>query len=189
MPRRLDYGSRGDWVLESLCQVIARGGLRALSVRAVAKEMDLSPSSLLHQFTDQARLFRVAAARIGSARMDHVSYRSTDEGVLAFVPRSEHELEQARVWVAFQELARTDADIGSVVAHLRGKQREVLARIGRDVLDESGVDALAALVEGVVAAMLLTEDPLTAERARAALLSCSRALGLRAEAPRVTSAS
>ena len=189
MPRRLDYGSRGDWVLESLCQVISRGGLRALSVRAVAKEMDLSPSSLLHQFTDQSRLFRVAAARIGNARLTQVSYRSIEEGLLAFVPRTEHELEQARASVAFQELARTDADIGSVVTDLRNQQRELLERIGRGVLDESGVDALAALIEGVLAAMLLTDSPLTAERARAAVVSYAQVLGLPAEAPPFTSAS
>lgn len=178
MPRLLDYGDRGDLVIDGVCGVIRRKGLPGLSLRAVAAEVGISPSTLLHQFTDRGRLLHVAAGRVGAARNRYLSFRAQHDGLHAFIPVSELELERARVCLAFGELARSDSDLGAVVAGLRAEQRDVLDWMTGRALDEPVLDALLGLVDGVLAAMFLTEDPLTAERARAALTTCAHALRL-----------
>jgi len=178
MPRRIDYGDRGDFVIEAVCRVIRRAGLPGLSLRAVAAEVGVSPSTLLHQFTDRARLVRVAAARVGAARNRYISCRAQHDGLLAFVPVSETEVERARVCVAFAELARSEPDLGPVVAAVKREERDILDWLTERSLDEPRIDVLAGIVDGVVAAMFVTEDAWTHERAEAALMDCARGLGL-----------
>ncbi len=178
VPRKIDYADRGDLIVDSVCRVIRRGGLPALSLRAVAGEIGMSPSSLLHQFDNRARLLSVSAGRVGAARVRLATWRCHNRGPVGLLPLRQDELERARVWLAFVELARCEEAVAEVVAHVRGEERQILVR-------STGLDAgapelvvLAALVEGLLSAMTATLDPLPLERAERALALHLRHTGL-----------
>jgi AcrR family transcriptional regulator len=189
MPRVFDPRVRGDMAVEAVCSVILNGGLPALSVRAVAGEIGMSASSLMYQFTDRARLLRVVALKVGHARLNFIGHAARYDGLLAFIPDREEQVINARVWLAFVELGRSDAGLGPSIASLRRQERELLEYLVDDELDGAGLDALGGVVDGLVAAMFAPEDPLPTDRAKAALAGYLRAVGLPAPEGPLTSAS
>ena len=169
MPRRIDYSDRGDFVTGAVERLIMQRGLGALSMRAVAEECELAPSTILHQYTNRARLLQVTAVKTAAARLRWMDYRAWTDGALAFLPDTERQVELTRIWLAFVELGRSADDIGEIVEHWRGQEREVLARVAGSEIGEAALDALVAVVEGLVGAMFATRGPLEVGRARSAL--------------------
>lgn len=170
MPRLLEPHSRTEAVLHGARRVIAERGLTGFTLRAIAAESGISPSALSHQFTDRDRLVRTVVALLGRDRSADIGRRSWREGALAFLPTEGH-LMDARVWLACCELGRSEHQVGEVVARVRQDERELLDALTDHVLDATGLDVLAAVVEGLVAAVCAPEQPLALARARAALHS------------------
>lgn len=168
VPRLIDPIARGETIAQAASRVIVAGGLPALTLRAVAAEARISPASLVHQFTDRARLMSTLCVLRGTDRLFDISRRTLSEGALAFIPTNDTVLDD-RVWLAWCELGRSDAAIGEIVAEIRRDERDMLdAVLGRS-LDEPGLDALMAAIDGLVGAVCLGNEPLPLERARVAL--------------------
>ena len=64
MPRTLDAAARDKAVIEAAWQVIAREGITALTVRRVAAQAGLAPSSLRYTFPTQAVVREKALAAV-----------------------------------------------------------------------------------------------------------------------------
>ena len=173
VPRLIDPVSRGDTIAEAAWRVIVAGGIPALTLRAVAAEARISPASLVHQFTDRARLMTTLCVRHGHDRLDTISRRTLAEGAFAFLPTGDT-VSDERVWLAWCELGRSDPPIGEAVAAVRREERDMLDVVLRRSLDEPGLDALRAVIDGLVVAMCSGDEPVSSERAKAALARALR---------------
>lgn len=181
MPYKVDFRSRGDSIIDALCQLLLRGGVPALSLRAVAAEIEMSASSILHQFGDRARLLHVATVRTGSKRLHDIEWFAVRSGPGAFLPATQAELDRDRVWLALGELARTHQGLGEVIAHLREEQGRILALATGLEVGAPELVALSALIDGLVAAMVTGVPPLSLDQARKALGSHLLMVGLARE--------
>ena len=169
MPRLLEPGGHAPAVRGAARRLIAKRGLPGLSLRAIAGEAGIAPATLVHQFTHRTRLWGYLVA---CAKRDlvHATWaRSHSEGVLAFLPATEEDLVDVRVWLAWCELARSDDTVTGAITDFREEQRGMLDILTEQSLDETGLDVLVAVVDGLNAAVCAREEPLPLERARAAL--------------------
>jgi len=137
MPHRLDYAARSASLYPAIYRLAAEGGVGALTVRAVAAAIGMSPGSLRYQFPSQARLIELGMRRLQQDRAQHPLYRAaysdnvrdaTDpeadyvtarraylRGVcLASLPLDEERLVQTKAWLAFEDAARHDPVLGAV---------------------------------------------------------------------------
>ena len=126
MPRLIDPRSRADEVVLAIHRLIARGGLGAVTMRAIAAESGVSASGLVSQFTGRDRMLAITTWRCGHERLRDIGLRSTSGGMLTFVPATEAELRDTRVWLALCELGRSHPDIALKVAALRLEERELI---------------------------------------------------------------
>lgn len=138
-------------------------------MRAIAAESGVSASGLVSQFTGRDRMLAITTWRCGRERLGDIGLRSRTDGMLAFVPSTEGEIRDTRVWLALCELGRSDPDIALKVAALRLEERQLIDVILRRQLDEPALDGVVALVDGLCAAVCAPGEPLDAERARRAL--------------------
>jgi len=149
MPQRLDYAARSASLYPAVYRLAADGGVGALTVRAVAAAIGMSPGSLRYQFPSQARLVELGMRRLQQDRAQHPLYRAaynenvreaTDpeadyvtarraylRGVcLASLPLDEERLVQTKAWLAFEDAARHDPVLGAV--SFRAYQERLVAR-------------------------------------------------------------
>lgn len=126
MPRLIDPRSRADEVVLAIHRLIARGGLGAVTMRAIAAESGVSASGLVSQFTGRDRMLAITTWRCGHERLRDIGLRSRSGGMLTFVPATEAELRDTRVWLALCELGRSHPDIARKVAALRLEERELI---------------------------------------------------------------
>ena len=177
MPAYLDTGLRATLIAEAAQRLILTKGMPALSLRAIAAEVGISPATLVHQFTHWARLRGYLAVRCRQERLQRVLRRSPAEGVLAFLPADEDDVDHARVWLAWSDLTRSEAGFADVQALFRDEQVAMLDALTGRTLDEARLDLLVAAADGLTVRVCDRAAPLTLERARAALLLQLRLLG------------
>ncbi|MET0188107.1 MAG: TetR family transcriptional regulator C-terminal domain-containing protein [Pseudonocardia sediminis] len=159
MPRTMDAEERDRVVVEAAWTVLTRDGLAALSVRNVAAEAGLPPSSLRYTFPSQASLRERAVeavldrlrARV-AAIPDAVDGRGWARGaVLELLPLDDERRTEMELTLAFGAAAMTDPVLVPANEAMHAAVREICARacaaIGRD--SEVDVDQLHALVDGL----------------------------------------
>jgi AcrR family transcriptional regulator len=170
MPWRLDNATRVDDIVAAIHELVATGGIAAVSYRAVAARIGLSPSTLHHHFPDRAHLLKVVAYRLSRRRLQQFVDEIRSRGLAAMVPETEDEVRDAVVWLALHDLARTEPMLTLVMAEARLHERDVVSA----ALEEIGVprstsvavaEAVHACLEGLESARTLLEDPMTYERA------------------------
>ena len=171
MPRLIETESRTCAVVAAVNHLLARDGSTAISIRAIARESGVSASSLLHHYGSRERILRLSAIRTGTERVRDIEVRLDLEGVLAFLPADLDAVVEARTWLAWTELWRSEDVLVESVGMPRREERALLAyafdyRLGREELD-----ALAALIEGLLAAGCAPVRPMPLPRARAILLA------------------
>lgn len=169
MPHLLDTPTRAQTICAAVSRLIASGGLAALTTRAIAAESGVSIATLAHQFTNRERLLRLMATMFGADLVGRTASRSRSEGVLAFLPADVDDLRDLRVWLAWAELGRSDPGIAGQVAHLHSQERLLLDAVLERRFDPVPLDCAAAMIDGLRAAVCAVEDPMSVERARAAL--------------------
>ena len=142
MPWRLDTATRVDDIVAAIHHLVASGGVAAVSYRAVAARIRLSPSTLHHHFPDRAHLLKIVASQMSRYRLEHFADRIRGEGLAAMVPETADDVRDTVVWLAFHDLARTEPMLTLVMA-----------------------EAIQLCLEGLESARALQEDPMTYEQA------------------------
>lgn len=166
----MDVDERRRTVSEAACRVLVRDGLTALTVRRVAAEAGLPPSSLRYTFPTQAS---VRAHAIGlvfdrtSERIDALD--PDDEGwaravLLELLPLDDERRVELEVYLALGTAALTDDELriahDRVVELVRGWCANVLRVVGvpdADLLVESR--RLYALLDGLALHMVRVATP------------------------------
>lgn len=169
MPRLLDHDDRERRVVEAAWRVIARDGLAALSVRNVAAEADLAPSSLRYRFPTQARLRIGAIAAVRDRLRERIDRlpRSPDGReharalLLELLPLDDQRRLELEVYLALGVAALTDAELQPLRTELYAVVRQVCAEaaaMSLDRPDEGNTDLLHALVDGLAVHLLFRSD-------------------------------
>ena len=170
VPYNLDTRSRTDDITAAVSRLIARGGMGAVTMRAIAGETGVSQSALAHHLTNRDRLMSMVAWRTGLQYLQALGARRLAEGVLAFLPATATGVVQARVWLAWCELGRSDQHVGPHVARICVMERWLLGRsLGLDVPEheeDDDLDTAMALVRGLRAAVCVADEPMPTDRAR-----------------------
>lgn len=170
MPMLIDTITRTGTLVTAINHLLADGGPRSLSVRAIGRESRVSPSSIIHHYGTVEQLLRVAAHWTGRARREAIAERAR-EGALAFLPLTDDDVVDARVWLAWCELWRSDPAVELVIREARDDERTLLARLTDFVHPADQLDTLGALIEGLTVAVCAPHDPVSPHRARR-LLTC-----------------
>ncbi len=169
MPYLIDTESRTGALVDAINDVLWREGPTALSLRRIARASGVSPSSMLHHYGSREHLIRVAAGRTGRARVAGVRSRLYFEGVTASLPEHERELPDARAWLAWQELWRSEETLVSTISDARDDERALVSRTLQLPFESAALDAVVALVDGLLVAVCRPTRPLGLGRARAVL--------------------
>jgi AcrR family transcriptional regulator len=170
MPWRLDTATRVDDIVAAIHHLVVTGGVAAVSYRAVAGRIGLSPSTLHHHFPDRAHLLKVVAGRMSRYRLQHFADRIRGEGLAAMVPETADDVRDTVVWLAFHDLARTEPMLTLVMAEARLNERQgicsALEAVGVSMSTSiEAAEAIQLCLEGLESARARQEDPMTYERA------------------------
>lgn len=177
MPYLIDVESRTDALVASINHVLCREGPAGLSLRRIARVSGVSTSSMLHHYGSREHLLRVAAGRTARNRVEDVSSRLFLHGVAACLPADERGLPDARAWLAWQELWRSEETLVTFISNARDDERAHLAHTLRLPYDSPDLDAMVALVDGLLVAVCRPALPLALERARSVLETQADRLG------------
>lgn len=155
MPKIVDVAAREKLVSEAAWRVLVRDGLTELSVRNVAAEAGLPPSSLRYSFPTQASVRDRAVALLVerlSARVAQHSQRESagaDEAraiLLELLPLDDERRVEMEVSLALGAMAMTDHALWEAHRHAHRAVRGACARavelIGGDPHDVAGTHAL-----------------------------------------------
>jgi len=162
MPRTIDLDERRRAVSGAAWRVLARDGLAALSVRNVAAEAGLAPSTVRYAFPTQAALrehalrlvFDDTAARIDALPDDLTGQRYAHAVLVELLPLDERRRVELEVYLALGTAALTDGGLrpahDRVVDEMRDWCGLVLQAVGVPEGDvEFETRRLHALVDGL----------------------------------------
>jgi AcrR family transcriptional regulator len=169
MPRLIETNSRTDAVVAAMNDLLAREGVTALSVRSIARASGVSPSSLLHHYGSRERIMRLAAGRTGRARIRDIERRAPYDGVGAFLPADLDGVVDARAWLGWLELWRSEDMLVEAVGRSRREERALLAWVLDYALAREALDAVSALIDGLLGAICAPVRPLPLPVARGVL--------------------
>jgi AcrR family transcriptional regulator len=169
MPQLIDTESRTGTLVAAVNHLLAEGGPRALSLRAVARESRVSASSIIHHLGGLEHLMRVSAHWTGTARRAQLASRWYDEGLLAHLPDTADHVVEARVWLAWCEMWRSEPAVEPTMREARDHERALLARQLDYELARTELDGLVALLDGLMVAVCRPERPMPPVRARKVL--------------------
>jgi AcrR family transcriptional regulator len=191
MPRWGPMFSKGslakpDLATDVAIPLMAEGGWGALTLRNMASVANVTPQAIAAWFPSVAAMRVAIAERYGQRWIrqrgqvaNHRIVRAQVESItppqvaLALLPETWLETVYDRVWLAVVEAGRWDHGVGLAVATIEEQERDLVFHLmtsaeapERPVED---VDLALALTRGARIARTAVHDPLTAERATAAL--------------------
>ncbi|MET0989923.1 MAG: TetR family transcriptional regulator C-terminal domain-containing protein [Glaciihabitans sp.] len=167
MPKIVDIQERERAVSEAAWRVMARDGVTALSVRNVAAEAGMSPSSMRHFFPTQASVRVRAVAllldrlvqRVAEAESGHDGPQRALAILLELLPLDRERRTEMEVTLAFGALAMTDSALRETHQQIFDTVRTVCARAVRSLgADDSEVPGTHALIDGI-ALHLVQQQP------------------------------
>ena len=166
MPLLIDTESRTGTLVAAVNHLLAEGGPRAVSLRAVARVSRVSASSIVHHLGSVEHLMRISAHWTGRARREQLTDRWHDEGLPAHLPRLPDDVVDARVWLAWCELWRSEPGLEQTLREARDEERALLARQLDYALSRDELDGLVALIDGLTVAVCRPRDPMGTDHAR-----------------------
>ena len=158
-----DNTSIADRVTTSVNSLVARDGLRSLTVRSMASAASMTAPALLSYWGTRDRVI-AAAVRITAFRRTEWIRQNVSRGPVAFLPEY-WQIEDTGAWVAWVEYARTDVEAQRVVDDARREHEHLLHRSVDRELDRDGTTAALSLIDGLVARMCHQGHPLAIEKA------------------------
>ena len=165
MPRILDAAARDRAVIDAAWQVIACEGITALTVRRVAAQAGLAPSSLRYTFPSQAVVREKAIIAVSQNITGRVEALPQDAGgrawaraaLLELLPLDPQRRLEMEVFLALGMAALTDATLQPLWQATDAVVRDVCARAiaaaGGEA--ERHLDRLHALVDGLAFHLLV----------------------------------
>jgi AcrR family transcriptional regulator len=169
MPILIDIESRTGLLVRAVNDILIESGPAGLTMRNIAHASRVSASSIYGQMGSREHLLRVAAGQTARARLESIRAESTLDGVLAFIPRTSEEVLDARAWLGWLELWRSEAFLERWISEPRDEERGLLARLTEYDWRRSELDELLALIEGLQVAVCAPVRPMRLEVARAIL--------------------
>lgn len=168
MARRIDHEERERAVVDAAWRVITTEGIAALSVRRVAAEARLAPSSLRYTFPTQAsvreRALEAATERMGR-RIDAIDADLPPRewaraALLELLPLDDDRRAEMSATLALGTAAMADASLQPLRRSFDGAVRDVCARASAalDRTDDRDVAALHALVDGLALHLAVEPD-------------------------------
>jgi len=135
MPRTVDLDDRRRIVGEAAWRVLVRDGPTEVSVRKVAAEAGLPPSSLRYTFPTQASVRDAAVALLVSRLRERVDRAASATGghdaaravLLELLPLDDERRAEMEVTVAFAALALTDPSLRTAHEQTHAAVRDVCA--------------------------------------------------------------
>jgi AcrR family transcriptional regulator len=166
MPLLLNADHRTDVLVRAVNDVLIDHGPAGLTLRRIGRVSGVSPASILHHLGSREHLLRVAAGRTSQCRLQELQAGSWDDGALAFLPRSGDEILEARAWLAWLELWRSEEFLERTLANARYDELSLLASVTGHQLTRPQLDTAAALVDGLLVAVCSPVSPMRLEVAR-----------------------
>lgn len=149
MPKIVDVAERDRLVSEAAWRVMVRDGLTALSVRNVAAEAGLPPSSLRYTFPTQASVRDSAVALLVERMARRVARHGDDDAravLLELLPLDDERRVEMEVSLALGAMAATDRALWQAHQRTHLAVREACARaidlLGADAREVAGLHAL-----------------------------------------------
>lgn len=167
----IETESRTGTLVRAINDLLIESGPAGLTIRNISYVSGVSSSSIYSQMGSREHLLRVAAAKTGRARTDSLRCELGTDGVPAFVPRHEEEIREARAWLGWLEMWRSEPFLGRWIADSRNCERNLLARAVGHPLEAVELDFLLALVEGLRVAVCAPFEPMPPGLAREILTS------------------
>jgi DNA-binding transcriptional regulator YbjK len=158
MPKIVNVAERDRIVSEAAWRVMVRDGLTALSVRNVAAEAGLPPSSLRYTFPTQASVRDSAVAllvdRMAARVARHGDHETADDGaraiLLELLPLDDERRIEMEVSLALGAMAMTDRALWQAHQRTHLAVREACARALEMLnVDPSEVAGTHALIDGL----------------------------------------
>jgi len=151
MPKIVDVAQRHTLIAEAAWRVLVRDGPTDLSVRKVAAEAGLSPSSLRHAFATQASVRDHAVALLLerlSARVNKVE--GPNAMLLELLPLDDERRVEMEVSLSFGTMAMTDEALNRSHKEIHRAVRDICARaIDLLDIDPAELDGLHAFIDGL----------------------------------------
>jgi AcrR family transcriptional regulator len=173
----IDTLTRTGTLVAAVNHLLAEGGPRAVSLRAVARESRVGASSIIHHLGSLEHLMRVSALWTGRARRDQLEWRWREEGLMAHLPQTDDQVVDARVWLAWCEMWRAEPQVEPTVSEARDHERALLAGQLDYALPRDDLDGLVAMIDGLTVAVCRPVRPMSPTRARALLRRAYPGLG------------
>ena len=168
MPRLIWHMDRLDSLVVAMFGLVVTGGVSGPSLRSVARAAGISPAGVVNHFGSAEQLWGKLAHRWMNdrkARFYHVTTLTDLDRHLAEAPDA---VDDAAFDFALAEIGRGHEGVALAIADLRSAEREYLARVLPDG-DQTDLDLLVAVTEGLRFAMSLPEAALPIPRAQAAM--------------------
>ena len=178
---RPSSADRGDIVTDCMIELLAEGGFPAVTLRALADRIGVTPSGVLRWFGSTDLMWQAIAARYGDRwialmwdptrfyRRSPLRPASCAHEVHGLLPGTDEEVIWTRVWLALVEIGRHSHRVGAVIDGIEAEERGHIERLigrGGDPLE---ADAIAALVRGLRHAICAPENSMPVRRAHAVL--------------------
>lgn len=166
MPRLVDARTLIDNLVIGVNWVLADGGPKALTLRAIARQVNLSPASILHHYGSLDRLLTVAAAQSAHDHLEAIRFRTGGEGVAAFLPYTAEDLVFMRAWLGWLELWRSATNVEGAITAARRQELALLAQAVEHTLARDELDLLMACIDGLRISVCAPDRPLAVPTAR-----------------------
>jgi AcrR family transcriptional regulator len=178
MPRTVDLADRRRLVSEAAWRVLVRDGAAEMSVRKVAAEAGLPPSSLRYAFPTQASVRDAAVALLVSRLRERVERAAHSTGgrdgaravLLELLPLDDERRVEMQVTVSFVALALSEPALRAAHEQTHAAVRDVCAlALGQLGAPEADVELTHAVVDGLALHLLAHAPGTDASWAVAAL--------------------
>jgi AcrR family transcriptional regulator len=191
MPRALDPDARRREITRAATELLARGGSKALTIKALAESLGGSTTLVTHVFPHKSDIY---AAIIDELELDlrsrvtpAAAYEQPVQALREFVswclPLDPADLEDERVRFALFERADHDSRVQAVVDAIDDRMRDLLhERLAPLVPAEmipAYTDLLRALTNGAILGAVELPDRWTPQRQEAVVSSVLDGLGFR----------
>jgi AcrR family transcriptional regulator len=177
MPQLIDTASRAGALAAAVNELLITEGIPGLTLRRIGSVSRVSPGSIIHHLGGKDRLLSLSAALTARALADQRRRRAGDQGVLALLPNDDEGVLDARAWLAWVELGRSDPVVEVPVTRARREERAAVAELLDFQLPRDDLDLLLVVVNGLRDAICAPARPLSRERARRLLVLYLRRLG------------